>query len=170
MINDNSIYSFAVVLASGLPQLLFLFINPKKILPKELYRGRYLVLALLSVFSFIGYSITVIFLSSSFGTIARLIIWIITSHTGVSLILLSWAYVIMHGCELRYMFKKFLLPCHMNVLIILVMLITSLLSLNFWSLIPLAIFAVSSYLWAFKAYKITKPLIDDDTPIREDYE
>ncbi len=170
MINDASIYAASVVAVCSLPQLLYFLIKPHKKLPEELLHGKYLFLAILGIVSLAATILLCLFLSKSFGVIATFFSWIITSHTLIGLILLSWVWFVMHGYELRYMFKKIVLPCHMNILIVIVIILTIAFSLNYWAVIPFVIFSISSLLWSYKAYKLTKPAIDEDLPIREDYE
>ena len=170
MINDASIYSTILLFVALLPQLLYFLIKGKKNLPSELYHGRYLSYALVSLFAFVATLVLVLFFSNSYGVIARLLGWLIVSHSLIALILISWILFIMHGYELRYMFKKIVVPGHMNALIALVFWTTILFSLNYWAMIPCAIYTLFSMMWAYKAYKITKPAIDENIPLREDDE
>ena len=170
MINDASIYSAIVVSVAALPQLLYFLIKGKKNLPEKLYHGRYLLFALLALFSYLALIVTTLFFSNDYGNIGRLFGWLILSHSGFGLILVSWIWFIMHGYDLHYLFKRIVVPAHMNVLIILIYLFTVMLSLNYWALIPFLSFTAFSLIWSLEAYKLTKPNIDKNVPLREDDE
>ena len=170
MINDASIYSAIVIFMGFFPLLLYFLIKGKKNLPAELYHGRYLVFALISFFSYLALVVLALFFSNDYGVIARLLGWLILSHSAFALQLVGWINFTMHGYELRYLFKKIVTPCYMNVLTIIIFWLTILFSLNYWAAIPLILFTIFSLLWAQKAYKLTKPPIDEDIPLHEEYE
>ena len=170
MINDASIYSSIVILVPFLPQLLYLLIKGKRSLPESLFAGRYLFLFLTMIISYLGLIVVALFFSNDYGVLARLIGWLVLSHTGIGLILVSWIIFIMYGYEPRFMFKKVVVPAHMNVLIVIIFWLTILFSLNWWAFIPGTIFTVTSLLWSFKAYKLTKPKYDENLPTRENDE
>ena len=170
MITDASIYSSVLIFLVLLPQLLYFLIRGRKSLPAELYRGRYLFYALISLASYLAMIVLVLFFSNSYGVIAQWFAWVFSVTTFAALLLVSWIIFIMNGYEIRYMFRKFGVPAHMNVIIVVIYWLTLLLSWNYWAMIPGAIFTIFSLLWSFKAYKLTKPLIDDDVPLREDDE
>ena len=167
MINYYSIYSLIICVFALTPLLVYFFIRPVKKLPRELYRGRYLLFALISIFSYLAFLVLVLFFSNNYGIVLRFLSWQISTHTGMGLILLSWVVFFMHGYELRFLFKKYLVPAHMNFLIIVIFWLTALLSWNYWAMIPCGVFTVFSLLWGLKAYKLTKPKIDEDVPLRE---
>ena len=170
MINSGSIYASILVGVVLLPQLLFFLTKGRKVLPSELYRGRYLFCALASLISYLAIIVLVLFFSTSFGVIAQFFAWLFSTHTCVAAVLVGWIVFFMHGYEIRYMFEKIVVPAYMNVLIVIIYLLTAGLSMNYWAAIPTVIFSVFSLIWSFKAYKLTRPAIDDDVPLREDYE
>ena len=167
MINYYSIYCASICLASCLPQILYFLIKGRKSLPPQLLHGCYLLVGLIAILSAIASCVVLLFFSTDFGTINRFFLWQLTSHLGVSLVFLSWILFIMHGYEARYLFRKILLPAHMNVLIVIIFLASALFPLNLWALIPVSIFIVSSLIWSIKAYYLTKPPIDENVPLRE---
>ena len=170
MINSGSIYASILVGVVLLPQLLFFLIKGSKVLPSELYHGKYFWFALISLISYLALIVLVLFFSTSFGVIAQFFAWLFSSHTCVAAVLVGWIIFFMHGYEIRYMFEKIVVPAYMNVLIVAIYLLTVGFSLNYWAAIPAATFSIFSLIWSFKAYKLTRPAIDDDVPLREDYE
>ena len=170
MINSGSIYASILVGVVLLPQLLFFLTKGRKVLPSELYQGRYLFCALASLISYLAIIVLVLFFSTSFGVIAQFFAWLFSTHTCVAAVLVGWIVFFMHGYEIRYMFEKIVVPAYMNVLIVVIYLLTVGLSMNYWAAIPAVIFSVFSLIWSIKAYKLTRPAIDDDVPLREDYE
>ena len=170
MINSGSIYAASLVAIVLLPQLLFFLIKGRKVLPNELYQGKYLLFAIISLISYLAIIPLVLFFSTSFGVIAQFFAWLFSSHTCVAAVLVGWIIFFMHGYEIRYLFEKIVVPAYMNVLIVMIYVLTVGFSLNYWAAIPTAIFTVFSLIWSFKAYKLTRPTIDDDVPLREDYE
>lgn len=167
MVNYYSIYSFVICFFALAPLLVYFFIRPVKKIPRELYEGRYLLFALISLISFAAFLVLVLLFSNDYGIVLRFLSWQVSTHTGMGLILLSWVIFFMHGYEFRYLFKKYLVPAHMSILIIVIFWLTALLSWNYWSMIPCAVFTVFFLLWSLKAYKITKPKIDENVPLRE---
>ena len=170
MINDASIYSSILVSVVLLPQLIYFLVKGRKALPSELYHGRYLFYAIVSLISYLVIIVLTLFFSKSYGVIAQWFAWVFTVMIFVTLLLVSWVIFIMNGYEARYMFKKVIVPAHMNVLIVIIFWLTMLLSFNYWAMIPGVIYTVFSLIWSMKAYKLTKPDIDEDIPLRENDE
>ena len=73
----------------------------------------------------------------------------------------------MNGYDARFQFKKVLVPAPLSVLTSLLFIISALLSLNYISLILSIVYAVTSFIWNYKGYKITRPVIPDHIPIIE---
>lgn len=170
MINDASIYSTIVVLLAVLPRLLFFIFSSKRRLPVELFRGVYLVMFVLMILSFLSVIPLTLLFSVEYGVIAKFFGWILFSHTALGLILVLWIIFMMHGYELRYQFKKIVVPAPLSILESFVLWLTAILSSNYWALIPCIVFTISSCIWNYKGYKLTLPPIDDDVPLREDDE
>ena len=167
MINDASIYSTIVVVLAFIPMLFFVILKGQKRLPEPLLRGKFLLCWLLMIGSFVSLSILVLFFSNEYGVIAKFFGWILFSHTCLGLILVLWILFFMHGYDIRYLFKKVIVPAPMCVLYNLVIWLTVSLSFNYWAMIPSFIFTVCSLFWNIKAFKLTKPFIDEDVPLRE---
>lgn len=168
MINGASIYSLVIALLAFVPELVCFLIKGRKGMPTILFQGRNLFYFLMSIFSFLGTLVLLLLFSNDYGVIARMLGWLILSHAGLGLILVSWIWFTMHGYELRFLFKKIVVPAHMNVLIVFTVFVPIIFSLNYWAAIPGVIFGVFSMLWSINAYKITKPAIDENIPLRED--
>ena len=167
MINDSSIYATIVVSAASLPQLIYFLTKGKKNLPEKLYRGRYLLFALLALFSYLALIVTTLFFSNDFGSIGRLTLWLIISHSGFALTLVGWIWFTMHGYDVAYLFKRIVVPAYMNVLIVIIDLATVMFSLNYWAMIPFVLYSVFSLIWSIEAYKLTK-IDEKNLPIEED--
>lgn len=170
MINDASIYSTIVVLLAVLPRLLFFIFSSKRRLPIEMFRGRYLILFVLMIISYLSMLPLTLLFSTDYGVIAKFFGWIFLSHTALGLILVIWILFFMHGYDLRYQFKKIAVPAPLSLLESAILWLTAILSSNYWAFIPCIVFTITSYIWNLKGYKLTLPLVDDDTPIREDDE
>lgn len=170
MINSGSIYASSLVAIVLLPQLFFFLIKGRKVLPTQLYQGKYFWFGVISLISYLAIIPLILFFSTSFGVIAQFFAWLFSSHTCVAAVLVGWIIFFMHGYEIRYLFEKIVVPAYMNVLIVMIYVLTAAFSLNYWAAIPTVIFSVFSLIWSFKAYKLTRPAIDDDAPLREDYE
>ena len=168
MINSASIISMFLIILPFLPQLLFILISGKRSLPSQLFKGRYLFYGLASLISYLALIVLALFFSNDYHSVGLMFVWLIISGVFVSLILVSWIVITMHGYEARYMFRKLIVPCYMNVMILIIYWITILMPLNYWAIIPGVIFTLFSLLWSIKAYQLTKPPIDEDVPLRED--
>ena len=104
MINYYSIYSFIICVLALTPLLVYFFIRPVKKLPRELYTGRYLLFALISIFSYAAFLVLILLFSNDYGIILRFLSWQISTHTGLGIVLLSWVVFFMHGYELRFFY------------------------------------------------------------------
>lgn len=73
----------------------------------------------------------------------------------------------MNGYDPRYQFKKIGLYCPNVLLIDVVFWLTILFTENWFAIIPCTVFTVTSFIWNFSGYRLTKPIVDDDVILRE---
>lgn len=170
MINETSIYCTILLAGIVLPQLLFFLFKGRKTLPHELYRGRFLFYSLTAFLSYLATVTLTLFFSNDLGPRPFLIIWLVLAHSCLMVILVLIVIFIMNGYEARYMFKKYVIPSPINFLIVAIYWLTLGFTRNYWAMIPASLFTVFSLLWSIKAYLLTKPLIGENIPLREDDE
>lgn len=168
LINSASIYTASIILLAGLPRLLYFAIGSKKKLPPQLFEGRNLILFLINVLSFFSLVVMTLFLSKDFASLGTTIIWSTLTLLALGVLMIAWVIFFMNGYDPRYQFKKVIVPCPMVILVDIVFWLAILFTFNWWATIPCTVFTVSSYFWNFAGYKLTKPVVDDDIPLRED--
>ena len=162
MLNDTSV-SVAVVLAvCVLPRLFYTLFANKKSFPDSMYKKQYLFLFILYLISGIATIPLALFFSQTFITFGLFIFWIVITFVALALILLLWIYFFMHGYDVRYLFKRILVPSPIVIVEGFLVLITSIFSLNYYLIIDAVIFFIAGYLWSLKGFIITKPKVFDE--------
>ncbi len=162
MLNDTSV-SVAVVLAiCVLPRLLYTLFANKRSFPDTMYKRQYLLAYIIYVLSGLGSIPLALFFSQTFIVFGLFVFWIVLTFVILGLILLLWIFFFMHGYDVRYLFKRILVPSPIVLLESLLLIVSGIFSLNYFLIIDAVLFLASGYLWSFKGFKITKPKTFDE--------
>ena len=162
MLNDTSV-SMAVVLAiCVLPRLLYTLFANKKSFPDTMYKRQYLFVYIIYVLSGIAVVPLALFFSQTFIKFGLFVFWIVLTFVVLSLIMLIWIFFFMHGYDVRYLFRRILLPSPVVILETVLVLSSGIFSLNYFLIIDAAVFFISGYLWSLKGFFITKPKVFDE--------
>lgn len=73
----------------------------------------------------------------------------------------------MHGYDIRFLFKKIILPSPITILEFIVILATACFTLNYVNIGLSIVYFLISYRWDLYGYKLTKPKVPDYIVIRE---
>lgn len=167
LINSASVLATAIIALAALPRFVYFSIGSKRKLPPQLFSGFNLILFIASSVSFFALMALVLLFSNNLGGEGKIIAWAVACFSVLSVLLILWVIFIMNGYDPRYQFKKAVIFCPNVVLIDIVFWLTIFVTSNWWAIIPCTVFTVSSFIWNFQGYKLTKPIIDDDVVIRE---
>lgn len=167
MINPTSIFATLMICLAGLPRFLYFVFGGKKRLPPALFEGSNLFLFIITTTSFFSLMVMSLLFSTDLGYLGKAIIWYTLTLLTLGLLLILWIIFFMNGYDPRYQFKKIGLYCPNALLIDVVFWLTILFTENWFAIIPCTVFTVTSFIWNFSGYRLTKPIVDDDVILRE---
>ena len=167
IISATSIYVFINALIISLPRTLYIMFKNARRFPGQLFKGKYLFLFITNFVLEMSINVLFLLLSHDFYYLGIFFLWSLLSGIILCLHFVLWIIFWMNGYDVRFQFKKVLVPAPLSVLTSLLFIVSALLSLNYISLILSIVYAVTSFIWNYKGYKITRPVIPDHIPIIE---
>lgn len=166
-INEESVACSVVLFCVIFFRLIFETIRNKKKFPNALFSGKYLFLFLVKFVFGLLICIFALFYSNDFYILGLFFTWLLIILCSISLIFVLWIIFFMHGYDIRYLFKKVILPCPIVILEFIVIFSTAGFTRNYIVIGFAAIYSLATYIWNYKGYKLTKPKIPDYVIIRE---
>lgn len=170
MITPTGIYCSIIVACITLFRILYLAITNNKCYPQELFKGRFLFLFIMNFILITASVVLALFFSKDFFYNGVFFLWSTLSGICLCLYFVLWVIFWMHGYEARYQFKKVVIPAPMAFLAAFTLILTAVCTLNYYLLAASIMLAITSYLWNYKGYLLTKPKIPDYIPIPENDE
>ncbi len=139
-----------------LPRFIYFMIVNKRQYPKELFSKQYLFLFILNFFLSLTLVALSLFFSTSFNSLGLFFVWLFITLTMLFLALLILVIFMMNGYNPYFQFKKMLLPIPIYFIEAIAIVLTSLLSNNYYLLIPGSIYLFTSFIWNYKGYLLLR--------------
>ena len=162
MISDMSLSAAIVMAVCIYPRLLYIAIKNKRSFPDTLFKFPYVLLFILYFVSGTSAPVLALFFSTSFVSFSFFVSWILIALILMCLGILVWILFFMHGYDVRYQFKRIVIPSPLSLIDSLIILISAVFSLNYILMIVGGVFALSNYLWCLKGFYLTKPIVFDE--------
>ena len=158
---NYGILSALVLAFCLLPRLLYFSIKNVKKLPEQLFKRKYLFLFILMASSGFASIVLSFFFTKTFFYLGIFYSWVLVVGVLMSMYLVFMILFWHNGYEIRYMFEKFGVFAPMMFIEVVILLLTGLGSLNYWLIGSSVVFGVSAIIWNYKAYKLTRPKIEN---------
>ncbi len=154
-ITVTSIFVSSLLAILLLPRFIYFAIVNQRRYPKQLFAKPYLFIFILNFLLAIALVIVSLFYSSSFYSLGLFFVWLFIVLTMLCLALLVLSVFVMNGYNPHFQFKKMLLPMPIYFIEVVGIVSTSLLTMNYYLLIPGCVYALTSFIWNYKGYLLT---------------
>ncbi len=166
-IEATNIYVMLTIFFATMPRFFYFLIVNKRRYPDTLFRGKYLLFEILAISSATGALVFALLFSNNFFYVGIFLSWAAISGILLCLYFTLWVLFWMHGYEARYQFNKVIVPAPMSIISSMIIFLSGLMTLNYYVIGFSISYGLFSYLWNYQGYRLTKPFIPDDMPIRE---
>ncbi|MCR5333052.1 MAG: hypothetical protein K6E11_03425 [Bacilli bacterium] len=162
MISDMSLSVAVVVAICIYPRIFYSAIKNKRSFPDTLFKMPYVLLYIVYFVSGFSLPILALFFSTEFIKFGFFVGWILVALALFCLGILLWIWFFMHGYDIRYQFKRIVVPSPLSIIDSLLALVSAIFSMNYYMLGAAIAFTISNYLWSLKGYYLTKPKLFDE--------
>lgn len=141
----------------SLPRLIYFSFKGNDLFGKVMFKGKNLAFFILSFLSSIACTTLAILFSTNFFYLGLFFVYMTISSLGVSLYLITWVMFWMHGNDGRLQFVLIdRIPCPMAILSSFVILLGSIMTLNYYMLGCALIYTFCIFGFDISGYKLTK--------------